>query len=145
MYFSSFLFPLSSRSRGQAVLSLVLLVGGIVVFVSITLVFIVLSFINSTTGFEKANRALAAATGGIEDGVLRLVRNKDFASASAYTVPLGPYSAGVTVTQGSPAPGQVTITSGASVGLYTRQVQAILSVVSSTGDVQLMSWSELPL
>lgn len=134
-----------SSTAGQAVLSLVLLVGGIVVFVSVTLAFIALSFINATTGFEKANRALAAASGGVADALVQIVRNKDFVSLSPYVVPLGIYSAGVTVTPGVPVAGQATIVSGASVGFYTRRVRAVVSVVSSTGEVQLFSWNELPL
>ena len=138
-------YLLPTRRAGQAVLSFVLLVGGIVAFVSITLALIVLSFINSSSGFIKANRAFWTASSGAEDAALRLLRNKDFLfGPPGYTVPVGQYSATVTVAQGS-IPGQVEVTSRATVSFYNRNVRAVFAVVSSTGAMQLVSWGEVAL
>ena len=133
------------QDNGQAVLSLVLLIGSIIAFVSVTLAFIALGFINSSTGFERANRALAVASAGVEDALMRLTRNKDLSATSPYTFSVGSSSVAVTITQGSPVSGQATVVSGSSVGPYTRQVQAIVAITSSTGEVQLISWGELSL
>ena len=56
--------PLSFRDprRGQATLSLVFLVGGIVILIGVTLSVLVISLINSGYGFQAANRALARAS-----------------------------------------------------------------------------------
>jgi hypothetical protein len=145
MYLKAISYKLKASATGQAILSLVLIVGGIVAFVSVTLAFIVLNFVNSSSGFVKANRALATASAGIQDATLRLVRNKDFTSPTPYTISLGPYSAAVTVVQGSPNPGQVTVVSDAIVSFYERKVQAVFAVGSSTGETQLISWGELSL
>jgi len=60
---------------GQAALSLVLLVGGTVVLIAATLFFLVLSFINSTFGFQAANQAWGLALSGANDALLQLSRN----------------------------------------------------------------------
>ena len=138
-------FPFSmfhTTQRGQAVLSLVLLVGGIVAFVSMTLAFLVASFSQSSMGFVRSNRALATASSGVHDATLRLLRDKDFSATTPYTVTVGDYSASVTVTQASPLPDQVTVLSDAFVSFYERKVRAVFALSSSTGDLQLISWGE---
>ncbi len=129
--------------RAQAVLSLVFLIGGIITFVSVTLAFITLSFINASSGFEKANRALAVAAAGTSDALLRLTRNKDFVSATPYTVPVDSFSASVTVAPNTPILGEATIVSAAIVSFYERRVQAVVSVTPSTGEVQVVSLGEI--
>ncbi len=131
--------------RGQAALSLVFLIGGIVLAIGISLAFVVLSFINSSYGFQAANRALAAATTGAEDALLKLVRDKDFSAASPYTISVGGQTASVTVTQNSPATGQAKILAWATVSRYQRKIQVIAAVASSTGLVNVVSWEQVNL
>lgn len=133
------------HSQGQATLALVFLIGGIVVVIGVSLAFIVLSFINSGYGFQSSNRALAVAAAGVEDAIIKLVRNKDFSAASPYDVPVGTYTASVSVAQNTPVSGRVTIVSTAAVGAYKRKVQAVVAVNSATGQVQLVSWDQLAL
>jgi uncharacterized protein (UPF0333 family) len=133
------------RRRAQATLALVFLIGGIIVVIGVSLAFVVASFIASGYGFRLSNQALAIASGGINDAVIKLVRNKDYSAASPYSVPIGAYAASVTVTQNSPVSGQVTIVSAATVGSYTRKVKAVVAVDSSSGQVQLVSWDQLAL
>lgn len=61
--------------KGQAALSLVLLVGGTVVLIAATLFFLVISFLNATFGFQAANQAWGLAISGANDALLQLVRN----------------------------------------------------------------------
>ena len=56
-------------------LSLVLLVGGTVVLIAATLFFLILSFLNSTFGFQAANQARGLAISGANDALLQLSRN----------------------------------------------------------------------
>ncbi len=139
----SIFYILHSR-RGQAALSLVFLIGGIIILVGVSLTFIVVSFIGSNYGFQMSNRALAAASGGANDAVIKLLRDKDFSSAG-YTVTIGSDSAAVAVTQNSPIAGQAKIISTGTASSYQRKIQAVAAVNATTGQVQLVSWEQLTL
>ena len=132
--------PPTSRT-GQAVLSLVFLIGGIVVLVALTLAFLVTSFLNSTYGFQVGERAKVVAASGVYDALARLSRNKDL-SSSGYSVPLGSDAAIVSVTQPLPDTGLVTIVSTATVLNRTRTVRAVVSRDSNTGQIVLTSWQQ---
>lgn len=125
--------------RSQAALSLVFLIGGIVVVVSVTIAFLVTSFISVSSGFEAAERAAAVASAGADDGLLQLLRNKAFSDTGGYPVPLGSYSALVTVTQNTPTAGQVTIISTATVLGNHRRVKVVVSVDETTGKASILS------
>ncbi len=138
-------YILHSGRTGQATLSLVFLVGGLIVLVGVSLAFIVISFISSGYGFRVSNQALSVAVAGAEDAVMRLVRNKDFSSMGGYSIPVSGWTANVTVTPNSPVSGQDTITSAAVISGYQRKIQVVVSVVSSTGRVDVVSWDQLAL
>lgn len=115
------------------------------IIIGATLTFVVVSFLNSTYGFRDANQALALAESGVQDAMLQLARNKDFANAG-YCVPntgCGTGTATVVVTQNAPASGQVTIISSASTNNRQKKVRAIISIATSTGEVDLLSWEIL--
>jgi hypothetical protein len=143
------------RSRsGQTALALVFVIGGIIVLLGTTLAFLTLSFLNSTYGFQAANRAAALARGGVDDAMLQILRNKDFAN-TGYCVPYNvdpPHlppcpsgSAKVVVTQNTPDVGQATVTSEATVSNYRRKFQAVFSVNATTSLVNLISSEQLSL
>jgi len=139
-------YILHSSPRGQTSLSLVFIIGGIILLVATTLAFVVISFLNSSFGFQTSNRSLALAASGVHDGMIQLIRNKDFSDTSGYCVPAASLpcpsgSATVTVTQNSPATGQATIVATGRILTYRRRIQAIANVSSSTGNVELTSWS----
>jgi hypothetical protein len=135
---------LPNHRRGQAHLAFVFLVGGIVLLIALTTALLTLSFLSSSYGYQSSNRALVAANAGVEDGYLQLTRNKDFAP-SRYVFPVGSYTATVTVTQNSPAVGQVTIIGSSTVSNYTRAVKAVVAVDASTSVMSVLTWSELVL
>lgn len=139
--------------RGQTALAVVFVIGGIIVLFGTTLAFLALSFLNSTYGFQAANRAAALARGGVDDAMLQLLRNKDF-SSTGYCVPYNPDPphfpcpdgyAQVIVTQNSPETGQATATSEATVSRYRRKFQAIFSVNATTSLVRLLSSEQISL
>lgn len=132
----------SPSYRGQAVLSTVFLIGGIIILVGLGLAVLASSFINSTYGFQAALRAQAVASSGIHDGLMQLVRNKDFADVVGYTVPLGADSAAVTVTQNAPATGEATIYSTATVSQRRRAIKVVVSIDSTYGRVTVVSWQQ---
>jgi hypothetical protein len=132
--------------RGQAALSLVFLIGGIALLVSITLSLVAINFLNSTFAFQSANKAMAEAMGGASDAILQLIRNPQFASGG-YQVCLDftnctANSANVTVTQGS---GQATIVSTATVSASQRKIQAVASIDPATGKINVASLTILTI
>lgn len=129
-----------SQVAGQAVISFVFLIGSIVVITGITLAVLASSFLNSTYGFQLAERAQAVALSGVEDALVQLNRNKDFSSVSGYGVSIGSDSATVTVVQNSPLGGQVAITSTVTILNRQRTLRVIASRDSTTGRIILISW-----
>ncbi len=128
--------------KGQAALSLVFLIGGISLFVAVTISLVAVSFLNSVFAFRSANIAMAGAMSGAEDALMRLARDNSFSSVGGYTVPSGCVAGcpTVTVTQGS---GQVIIISMATISLSTRKVRVVASVDQNTGQVSVASWTSI--
>ena len=126
------------RQRGQTMLTLVTLVGGIILVAGTVFVVLSLSLASTAYQFRASQTAEMVANGGIEDVELQLVRNGSFAS-TGYTVPIGGWSATVVVTQATPSTGYITATSIASVSGSARQLTAIFSLNASTTQVNLVS------
>lgn len=132
---------LSARG-GQAALSFVFLVGAVTALIATTLGFLAVSFITTSSGFQASERALAAASAGASDGLLQLVRNRDFSDIVGYTVPVGSDSALITVTQNVPA-GQATILSSGGASAYRRTFRVVVSVEALTGQIRIISWRRI--
>lgn len=129
--------------HGQTAISLILVIAGVIIAVALGIAFIVITFVNSSSGYQAATRAIAAAQSGVNDAVLRLARNKDLASGT-YTLPVGADTVAVTLTTGSPAAGEVTVVADAVVLFHEKKLQAIVSV-SSNGQVTPIGVQELSL
>lgn len=127
---------------GQGSLALVLFIGIIVGAIVLGLGVIILSFLNSSFGYQANLRAEAAAEAGANDAIMRLVRNVNFASAG-YTVQAGSDSATVTVAANTPQVGYTQIVSKSTVLLYTRTFQVNVSISTSSGLVAPASWTQL--
>jgi hypothetical protein len=125
--------------RGQAFLSLVLLVGGAIILIGLTLAFLATSFIDTGYGYRALTQAQAAANSGVSDALLQLDRNASFSQPSGYSVIAGPNTATVTVTQNSPSTGLVTILSTATVGTRTRKITVVAAANASTSQVTVTS------
>jgi hypothetical protein len=134
---------IATKRRGQATLSLVFLIGGILLVMSVTIAALVISFLNSGYGFQAANRSLAAAHAGVQDAHLQLIRNKSF--SGTYSFVTASSTANVTVTQDSPVAGQATAVADATFSGYKRKIQAVFSVNAATGEIDLLTWSQLTL
>ncbi|MDO8515881.1 MAG: hypothetical protein Q7S28_01375 [bacterium] len=128
-------------------LSLVFLIGTIAVIIAVTIAFLALSFLNSSAGFQAANKALTIASGGIHDAILQLVRTNNgcgpVSCGSSYCVPypcVTGSTATVTITNPDPlATDQAIIVSQATVSGYTRKLRAIVKIDSTTGIITLVS------
>ena len=133
--------PHSSR-RGQATLGFVFLVAAIIILVSISFVFVVVSLINSGYAYQSAQQASFAANSGVEDALLHISRDKDFDS-SGYSFQVGASSVTVSVASNTPALGEKSIIARAISGTNSRRVLAIVTVPTSTTALNILSWSEI--
>ncbi len=134
--------------KGQAFLALTFFIGGILAVASILIAFLTLSSINTGYGIAAAFKAEAAATAGVEDGLLQLDRNAAFSTAlmsgGNYSVSsASSTTATVTVTQNSPSSGLVTILSVATVSGHTKKISAVVSENATTGQVSVISWTDI--
>lgn len=132
--------------KGQAFLALTFFIGGILVVAGILIAFITISYVDTGYGIAASAKAEEAATAGAEDALLQLDRNAAFSTAVS-----GPYTvssassttATVTVTQGSPSAGLVTILSVATVSAHAKKISVVVSENASTGQVGVVSWTDI--
>ncbi|HVN67591.1 MAG TPA: hypothetical protein VMT55_04395, partial [Candidatus Sulfotelmatobacter sp.] len=85
--------------RGQATLSFILLISGIIIEIAIAGSFITYFLSTSGLGDRLAERAITAAQAGIRDAQIQIARNKDFSknATSTYVLSIGSDSATVQV------------------------------------------------
>lgn len=130
------------KSSGQAFLSTILLMGGIMVVAGIVVAYLAIAFIDSGYGLQSSETAEATATAGVNDAFMRIVRNSSF-SSTGYALAVANNTANITVTQNTPSAGLDTILSTAIVGGRTRKISAVIAVTSSTGQSTMLSWQDV--
>ena len=131
-----------SSLKGQSFLALVILIGGIVAVIGVTLVFLSNTFVDSGYGFQASVVANAAAASGAEDALLQLDRNAAYPTGS-YSLPVGSTTVTVTITQNSPSANLVTVLSQASISNHTGKVQVVLANNASTSQMSVVSWQKV--
>lgn len=132
-----------SSSKGQSFLALVLLIGGIVALAGFAVAFFASSFVDSSYGYQASAEAEAAAMSGAEDALLQLDRNANFATSS-YSLVVGSTTATINVAQNTPSTNFVSVSSTATVAGRVREISVILSKNSSTSQMTVVSWQEVP-
>jgi hypothetical protein len=118
-------------ARGQASISLVLLVGGIASAAVITIATVAIGAIASGYGADHTQRARGAAMAGIDDALLRITRNPG--DSGSYTLTAGSSTVSVSITQNAPSAGFTTISSSAASGFRTISLAGVYSVDPVTG------------
>lgn len=126
--------------KGQAFLSLVILIGAIVALVGITLAVIVSSFIETGYGYRASVTAQSVANSGAEDAVLHLDRGDIASFPDSYTLTVGSNTASVAIAQNSPSTGYYTIVSSSTVSQRTSKITVVAAVNASTTQVSVVSW-----
>ncbi len=146
-------FPEKSGA-GQAALSLVFLVGGTVVLIGTTLTFLVISFINTTFGYQAANRALGVALAGANDALWKLSKDRSYAVVAAtcdYNLPVGSDQAHVVTARkdgvcggaSKPTnPNEAWINSEASYLGRIRRINMVVSIDPISGRVEITSMAQ---
>jgi hypothetical protein len=130
--------PSEKNPAGQAFLSTVLIIGGIMIVVAATVAVLAATFIDSGYGLQASDKAESVAVAGVNDAFLRLVRSSSFSNGN-YQVVVPEGSATVSVVQSSTA-SLATVLSSATVSGRTRKINAVFGITSSTGQVVLVLW-----
>jgi hypothetical protein len=147
------------NSLGVTLLPLVIMIGLVIVELGLAMAFVVYLSNLSSYGTRLAQEALFGARSGIDDAILRIIRNKDFSSTTGlpcttgYPLTVGRVNVCVVVIQWpatyqdcTPATNQDCITSTGTIltGTVLRQkrYQAIVSVDPETLVVSLVSLTE---
>ena len=140
--------------NGVAALPTMLLIGGIIVEISIAGAFISYLFSQSIFGVKLSEEALSLAQSGIQDAIIKIIRNKDFSSTSGYDITIANKTAHIVVCKGSKSVngncniqdnGKSEITSMGSILLKKRKLRATVNINSNTGEVKLESINEIAI
>lgn len=143
--------------RGMSALVLTLFIGGAVMEIALAGLFIAYFLGQSGFGAKLSAEALGAASAGVEDGLLKIVRNKniDYAtSGSPYTLLVGSRTATVTICKDAktvasacdtPQNGKSEVMATGVALTKQRKMRAIVNVDSVTGDVRVETRGEVPL
>lgn len=129
------------KERGQIALTTVLLIGSFIMIMVLTLAFLSVSIVSSGRLIQSSNRALAISSAGVQDAMLRLIRDNNF--DEDFQVSAGGDTASVDITNTASSDGRVIVVSSSTVNSSHRRVRAIISIVSSTGQVNLISMEQL--
>lgn len=127
--------------KGQVALTTVFLIGSFIIIIALTLAFLSISAISSNYAVRSADRAFSAASAGIEDATLKLIRNNDY--NENYILDLNGDLVSVQVVNTRNVDSQAVVTVSSTVGSGRRVIQAVLSIVSSTGQVNVISWRQI--
>ncbi len=148
---------LKETKKGAAILLTVLLLGGIIVEIGIANVFLIFYSGQSIFGVKFSAEALAAAEAGVEDGKIKVVRDKNIdytSSNSPYAVAVGTRSVEVSICRNSktvvsacdtPATGKTEIIAVGTAFNRKRKLKAMLNVDSLTGKIEVESVEELAI
>lgn len=130
--------------KGIALLPAVLMIGIIVVELGIALTFVIYLSNLSSYGTRLSQEALYAARAGVNDAILRTIRDKNFPTiGSTYTIAIGRANVEITINKNQPDTNQNTITAVATVLTREKTMQAILSINSVTGEISVVSFDEI--
>ena len=136
-----------SLQRGFASLPVILLIGGMLVEIGIAGAFISYFLSQSGLGIRLSQDALAAAQAGVEDALIRIVRDKNFnPSPNPYTITVGNNSVQVAVCKDTcVGSNKFQIDSLGIAFNKQRKIRAIISVNNLTGEVKLESENEITI
>jgi len=131
-----------NNNKATAALPAMLFIGGIIVEIGIAGAFISYYLSQSGFGIKMSAEALAAAEAGVQDALIKIIRNKDFTS-SGYDLTVGNRSANVVVCKDTCAgTGKHKITSIGSALVKRRKIEAVVNVNNTTGEVKIESIQE---
>lgn len=123
-------------------LPLVIMIGLIIMELGVAIAFVVYWSNSSSHGTRLAQEALFGARAGVDDAVLRLIRDKDLESTQ-YVFTAGSRTQVSVTINNDPINYQATITSVGTVLLRQKKYQAIVSINPETAVVSVISLTEI--
>lgn len=130
------------NQAGQALVTLLIFVATALIVTSAAIAISIIN-VQSTSRFSLGQKAYDLAEAGVEDAVLKLVRDASFDSPSpGYTITVGGNTAQVIVTP----PGLTTPKTIVSRGIVNNQFKRKIQVVgqfNSDGTFSIVSWNEI--
>lgn len=132
--------------RGQATLSFIILIGGVILQVAIA--GSVVGYFSTSSRFSErlSTRAMAAATAGLRDGQVRISRDRNYASAGdIYSFAVGSDTVEVTVSRIADDTNGVYIYTVSSVGTALARKKRLVGTIfinQNNGLLELKSVEE---
>lgn len=126
----------------MTVLPLVIMIGLVIVELGVAMAFLVYLSNMSSYGTRLAQEALFGARSGVNDAILRIIRNKDFMGTYS-SITVGRATVTVSVVKDQPDTNQTTITSTGIALIRQKKLQAIVSIDPNTATVSLVSLTEI--
>ena len=138
------------RDSGVSTLPTMLLLGGIIIEIAIAIAFLTYYFNTLNYASRLSAEALETARAGVQDAIIKVVRDKDCPNVSCpspYTVETSNgRTATVSICKDTcSGAGKTQVISTASALNRQKKIQAILSVDPVTGQVAVDSLQEAPL
>lgn len=135
---------ISKYQTGVAALPTILILGGIITELAIAAIIGGYLLINLELGNRLSEEAFSAAKSGVEDALLKIVRDRSF--NNNFSLAVGNNSATVTICKDiCVGVGKYKITAAGQAQSRHRQLEAIVVVDDTTGGVALESLTEVPL
>jgi hypothetical protein len=134
--------PVNRGERGVAALPAILVAGAIVMEIAIAGALLAAYEANSGLGAKAGDQAFLLAQTGVEDGVMRVIMNKD-QGYICYQLPVDSQNVQVEIQKDVPTTGQTSVWTKATVSSRTRRAKAILDVNGVTGKVDILSIEEV--
>ncbi|MFH1346691.1 MAG: hypothetical protein ABIH10_00380 [Spirochaetota bacterium] len=138
---------MAKKQKAAVTLSITLLVGGLILELGIALAFVSYYLVQGGFGLKLSEEALTAARSGVQDAMVRIVRDSNFnPSPNPYSLTVGSGSAQITVCKDTCAgTDKFQVDSLGSVLTKRRQVRAVIAVDNLTGEAKLESEKEISL
>ncbi len=130
--------------RAIAALPMMLLIGGIVAEIGIASALIAYFFSQGNIGIKISAETLAIANSGVNDALIKIIRNKDFSGTYNLTVSVDKL-ANITVTRDLPAVNKSKIVSIGTLLNKKRKLEAVVNINPSSGEVKIESIKEIAI
>ena len=131
------------KNSGVAMLPLVLLIGGLITVIAITITLTSSLSSHSSAAIKWSSEALAGAQAGVDDGIIKIIRNNSHSGTS--TLAIGNANVTVSIDSNAPISGKGTIISCGVVRSSQRKLQAIVNIDAITGQVNIESIQEIAI
>lgn len=136
------------NKNGIIALPTILVMSSVIIDVAVIVTLGIIFLNNSDYGVRLSNEALAAAKAGVQDGLMKLARDKNFDASTPYTLTVDDRTVSVTVCGGTEACGGANnhkISAEATAFTKKKKVEAVVTVNAATGIIYLQSLKEVSI